>query len=116
MVDPDRLHQVFTNLLGNAIKFTPRGGVVTVGAWLEPEQVVFWVADSGPGIPEEHLPHLFDRFWQARSTDRRGAGLGLAIAKGIVEAHGGRIWARSVLGEGSTFTFCIPLPPSEAAP
>ena len=115
-VDPDRILQVFTNLLGNAIKFTPKGGKVTVGASPEPDQVVFWVTDSGPGIPEEHLPHLFDRFWQARSMDRRGAGLGLAIAKGIVEAHGGRIWARSVLGQGSTFSFCVPLPARTPAP
>jgi PAS domain S-box-containing protein len=111
VVDPDRILQVFTNLMGNAIKFTPRGGVVTVGASLEPGQVVFCISDTGPGIPEEHLPHLFDRFWQARSTDRRGAGLGLAIAKGIVEAHGGRLWVRSALGQGSTFSFCVPLPP-----
>ncbi len=116
MVDSDRILQVFTNLMGNAIKFTPSGGSVTVGAWLELKQVVFWVADSGPGIPEEHLPHLFDRFWQARTTDRRGAGLGLAIAKGIIEAHGGRLWAHSVMGEGSTFSFCIPLTPPTAAP
>ncbi len=108
-VDAERIHQVFTNLMGNAIKFTPPGGVVTIGAALEEGAVVFRLTDSGPGIPEEQLPHLFDRFWQARPHDRRGAGLGLAIAKGIVEAHGGRIWARSKPGEGSTFFFSIPL-------
>lgn len=111
-VDADRILQVFSNLLGNALKFTPPEGRVTVGAALEEGAVVFRVTDSGPGIPAEHLPHLFDRFWQARSSDRRGAGLGLAITKGIVEAHGGRIWARSQPGEGSTFYFSIPLPPA----
>jgi PAS domain S-box-containing protein len=114
--DTDRILQVFSNLLGNALKFTPRGGVVTVGATAEEGQVVFHVSDSGPGIPAEHLPHLFDRFWQARSHDRRGAGLGLAIAKGIVEAHGGRLQARSTPGQGSTFSFSLPLPPTGTSP
>jgi signal transduction histidine kinase len=66
------------------------------------------VRDTGCGIPAENLPHLFDRFWQARGARRGGAGLGLAIAKGIVEAHGGRIWVESTLGSGSTFAFTIP--------
>jgi signal transduction histidine kinase len=82
---------------------------VTVGAVLEEGTAVFHVTDSGPGISEEQLPHLFDRFWQAKSSDRRGAGLGLAIVKGIVEAHGGRIWARSKPGAGSTFFFSLPV-------
>jgi PAS domain S-box-containing protein len=107
-VDAERILQVFSNLLGNALKFTPPDGQVTVGAEVDEGAVVFHVTDSGVGIPEEHLPHLFDRFWQARSTDRRGAGLGLAIVKGIVEAHGGRIWARSKAGVGSTFSFSLP--------
>jgi signal transduction histidine kinase len=67
------------------------------------------VRDTGSGIPAEHLPHLFDRFWQARDARRGGAGLGLAIAKGIVEAHGGRIWVESSLGAGSTFGFSLPI-------
>jgi PAS domain S-box-containing protein len=112
-VDADRIQQVFTNLLGNALKFTPAGGAVTLAAALQEGSVVFHVSDSGPGMPPEHLAHVFDRFWQARSTDRRGAGLGLAIAKGIIEAHGGRIWARSKPGEGSTFSFALPPADSE---
>jgi signal transduction histidine kinase len=72
---------------------------------------LFWVADTGAGIADENLPHSFDRFWQARKAGRRGAGLGLAIVKGIVEAHGGRVWAESTLGRGSTFFFTIPTPP-----
>ena len=70
--------------------------------------MLFWVLDTGPGIPTENIPHLFERFWQARRADRRGAGLGLPIVKGIVEAHGGRIWAESMFGSGSTFFFTIP--------
>ena len=106
--DRDRLVQVFSNLVGNAIKFTPRGGRVALHAEDGGGTVCFRVEDTGSGIPEEHLARLFDRFWQARRTDRRGLGLGLAIVKGIVEAHGGRIDVASRLGEGSTFSFAVP--------
>jgi PAS domain S-box-containing protein len=106
--DRDRLLQVFENLIGNACKFTQAGGQVTVGAAPGDGGVLFWVADSGAGIDAEDLPHLFDRFWQARNATRRAAGLGLHIVKGIVEAHGGRIWVETVLGKGSTFYFTIP--------
>ncbi len=107
--DRDRLLQVFENLIGNAIKFTDPGGLITVGAAQSGEAVRIWVANSGTAIPAEHLPHLFDRFWQARKTGRRGAGLGLPIVKGIVEAHGGRVWAESATGRGNKFTFTVPL-------
>jgi signal transduction histidine kinase/ActR/RegA family two-component response regulator len=107
-VDSERLLEVFENLVGNAIKFTPPGGTVTVGASHRDREILFWVKDSGAGIAEGDLPHLFDRFWQARKKDRRGTGLGLTICKAIVEAHGGRIWAESVLGKGSSFFFTIP--------
>ncbi|HEX2190994.1 MAG TPA: ATP-binding protein, partial [Longimicrobiaceae bacterium] len=106
--DADRVLQVLSNLLGNAIRFTPRGGGITVGADVEEDVVRFSVSDTGPGIPEEHLPHVFDRFWRAQRSRRQGAGLGLAIARGIVEAHGGRIWAESTPGEGSVFRFTLP--------
>ena len=107
--DYGRVLQVFGNLVGNALKFTPAGGTVEVGAERAVDYVRFWVRDSGPGIEREHLPRLFDRFWQARRGGRAGAGLGLAIAKTIVEAHGGQIWAESTPGEGSTFHFTLPV-------
>jgi PAS domain S-box-containing protein len=106
--DRDRLLEVLDNLIGNAIKFTAPGGRVTVGGAARQHEVVFWVRDSGCGIAPDALPHVFDRFWQAKKADRRGAGLGLYIAKGIVEAHGGRIWVESAVHEGSTFFFTIP--------
>jgi PAS domain S-box-containing protein len=106
--DRDRLLQVLENLIGNAIKFTPKGGAITVAAARGRGELLFSVADTGAGIPEHSLPHIFDRFWQAESASRRGAGLGLPICKGIVEAHGGRIWAESTLGCGTTFCFTIP--------
>jgi PAS domain S-box-containing protein len=90
--DRDRLSQVFENLIGNALKFSRSGGCITVGAEVREDEVLFSVRDTGAGIPPEHLPHLFDRFWQARRAEREGAGLGLPIAKAVVEAHGGRIW------------------------
>jgi PAS domain S-box-containing protein len=111
--DRDRLLQVFQNLLENALKFTPRNGVITVRAEPAPDAVRFSVRDSGSGIDPEELPHLFDRFWQARKTTKAGAGLGLAIARGIVEAHGGRIQAESRLGVGTTITFTIPVHPGK---
>lgn len=106
--DRDRLLQVFENLVGNAVKFTAPGGQVGVGAQPRSGEVLFWVRDTGSGIPAEQLPHVFDRFWQPRRADRQGAGLGLAIAKGVVEAHGGRIWVESTPGQGSRFCFTVP--------
>jgi PAS domain S-box-containing protein len=114
--DAPRIVQVLGNLVGNALKFTPRGGVVRITAEPLGQEVVFTVADTGPGIPPEQLSHLFDRFWQARPAEGRGAGLGLAIAKGIVEAHGGRIWAESQLGHGSRFAFTLPCAEGACAP
>jgi signal transduction histidine kinase len=108
VADRDRLLQVLENLVTNAVKFTRRHGRITIGAAPRDGEVLFWVADTGLGIDGRDLPHLFDRFWQARKADRRGVGLGLAIVKGIVEAHGGRIWAESQLGAGSTFYFTLP--------
>jgi signal transduction histidine kinase len=107
--DRERLHQVLSNLLGNAVKFTPVEGHIRVSAVLDGEEVRVAVEDTGPGIPAEHLENVFDRFWQARSTRRAGAGLGLAIARGVVEAHGGRISARSEVGRGTTFEFTLPV-------
>ncbi|RPI49638.1 MAG: sensor histidine kinase, partial [Acidobacteria bacterium] len=107
--DRDRLLQVFDNLIGNAIKFTAAGGFITIGAASRDDHVLFWVGDMGPGIAVEDQPHLFDRFWQARSARRGGAGLGLSIVRGIVEAHGGSVWVESAPGQGSTFVFTIPV-------
>jgi signal transduction histidine kinase/CheY-like chemotaxis protein len=106
--DEERLLEVLENLIGNAVKFTNAGGSVTVGAACREDDILIWVKDSGQGIPPDHLPHLFDRFWQARKRDRRGTGLGLTICKAIVEAHGGRIWAESAVGVGTTVFFTIP--------
>jgi signal transduction histidine kinase len=106
--DRDRLLQIFENLVGNALKFTPAGGAIGVGAAARDHEVLFWVSDTGAGIDADDVPHLFDRFWQGRKGDRRGLGLGLVIVKGLVEAHGGRIWAESAKGRGTTFFFTIP--------
>jgi len=105
--DRERVLQVLANLAGNAVKFTPAGGRVEVSATRAGDEVRVSVRDTGAGIGAEDLPMVFDRFWQARSTRRAGAGLGLAIAKGIVEAHGGRISAESTVGKGSTFAFTL---------
>jgi PAS domain S-box-containing protein len=108
-VDRHRALQVLDNLLSNAVKFTGRGGHVNIGARLVEGEERFWVADDGPGIPEEQQQFMFRRFWQQRRADRRGIGLGLTIAKGIVDAHGGRIWLESESGKGTTFWFTLPL-------
>jgi PAS domain S-box-containing protein len=108
-VDKMRVLQVLSNLVGNALKFTPRGGRVRLSVEVRDDVARFCVNDTGPGIAADQLPHIFGRFWQARSTDRRGLGLGLAIAKGIVEAHHGTIWVESELGAGSSFVFTVPV-------
>ena len=110
-VDEQRIAQVLSNLVGNSIKATPRGGRVTVAARESDGALRVSVTDNGRGIPAEQITHVFDRFWQsATSTIRsRGAGLGLPIARGIVEAHGGRMWAESEVGRGSTFYFTLPI-------
>ncbi|MGH9350099.1 MAG: sensor histidine kinase, partial [Vicinamibacterales bacterium] len=105
--DRDRLLQALENLVGNAIKFTPADGAVTVGARAHEEGVCFFVTDTGPGIDPHDLERIFDRFWQARGGDARGAGLGLSICKRIVEAHGGRVWVESRVGEGTTVSFTV---------
>ena len=104
-----RILQVFENLVGNATKFTPSGGRIEVRVATKHEDVMFSVTDTGVGIAPDALPHVFDRFWQATTRARRlGAGLGLPITKGIVEAHAGRIGVDSEVGLGSTFFFTIP--------
>lgn len=108
-VDAMRVEQVLANLLGNAVKFTERGGGVRVTAEVDGSLVRVLVSDSGVGIPAEHLPHIFDRYWHARRQSRTaGTGLGLAIARGIVEAHGGTLVVESTLGVGSTFILTLP--------
>ncbi|MBC8446706.1 MAG: HAMP domain-containing protein [Chloroflexi bacterium] len=113
--DPNRIIQVLLNLLGNALQYTPSGGQVTVRAWRDGREVVIVVQDTGIGIPAEHLPHIFERFYRvdkSRSRPGGGSGIGLTIAKHLVEAHAGRIWATSPApGQGSTFSFTLPIAP-----
>lgn len=106
--DEIRLRQVLCNLLGNALKFTPGGGTVLLKAERRGDDVVVSVHDNGTGIEATALPHVFDRYWQVRATAKNGTGLGLAISKGIIEAHGGKIWAESQTGRGSIFSLSLP--------
>ncbi len=110
LADPKRVVQILANLVGNALKFTPEGGVVDAHAQRDGGVVRFSVIDSGPGIPAAELPGLFNRFHQTRGNDQKhkGLGLGLSICKGLVEAHGGRIWVESLPGAGCGFNFTIP--------
>lgn len=122
--DEERLRQVITNLVGNAIKYSPQGGVIRIGGWLEElaegatgRRVVIYVADQGIGIPVHELPHIFERFYRVDSTLRRstaGAGLGLYLSKAIVEAHGGQIWAHSEANKGTTFFVALAAEPRVA--
>ena len=114
--DSDRVVQVITNLIGNAIKFSERGATVSIGVERDRDRCVFSVRDGGRGIPADQLESIFERFSQVDASDARergGTGLGLAIARSIVEQHGGRIWAESVEGEGTTLRFVLPLAPAE---
>lgn len=117
-IDAERMVQLLSNLVGNAVKFTPRGGSVDVRFTVCGHRLHGEVADTGPGIASEHLPHLFDAFWTgerpAGERGRNGAGLGLWIARGIVEAHGGALTAESTPGAGATFRFTMPLATSDA--
>jgi signal transduction histidine kinase len=119
--DASRIQQVLANLIGNAIKFTERSGKITVSAYRSGggetgNTVTFAVKDTGPGIAEADRSHLFDRFWQAQPTARMGTGLGLFIAKAIVESHGGTIWLESTVGMGSTFLFQLPVVKGTSSP
>src|SRR5690606_12241910 len=102
MADAERVQRVLSNLVGNALKFTPRGGTVRLHASCDADVCQFSIHDEGPGIPPENLERVFDRYWQANRGSAGGAGLGLAIAHGIVTAHGGRIWAESSPPDGAT--------------
>lgn len=115
LCDQERVLQVLGNLIGNAIKFSQPGESIIVRVEAQGGEACFSVADRGPGIAPGHLPHIFDRFWQAQETARLGTGLGLSIVKGIVEAHGGKVWVKSWLGVGSTFFFTLPLAPEMSA-
>ncbi|TNB88527.1 GAF domain-containing protein [Pseudomonas sp. Fig-3] len=106
--DPERLFQVLSNLIGNAIKFTPQQGSVGISAMSVGDEIVFSVRDTGEGIKPEQLPHVFDRYWTVKEGNPNGTGLGLYISKGIVQAHGGKLHAESQPGKGSEFSFTVP--------
>ncbi|HXN40464.1 MAG TPA: HAMP domain-containing sensor histidine kinase, partial [Myxococcaceae bacterium] len=105
--DGDRIQQILSNLIGNAVKFTREGGKITARTRRVGDQIVFSVVDNGTGIPADQLAHVFKPYWQAKPT-RKGLGLGLSVAKAIVDAHGGGIWVESTVGRGSTFSFALP--------
>jgi signal transduction histidine kinase len=107
--DRGRLHDIFVNLLSNAFKFTSDGGQVTVTASQKDAYILHEIRDTGMGIPEDKIEKIFEEFYQVESGKHGGTGLGLAITKRVIEEHGGKIWAQSRLGEGSTFYFTLPL-------
>jgi signal transduction histidine kinase len=113
--DPHLLARVLSNLVGNAIKFTPDEGTIAIRAVRDGGEVVVSVEDTGVGIPEAEIPHVFTRFWHSGRAKRGGAGLGLAITRGIVEAHGGRIWVESAAGAGTRFFFTLPIGGTDSA-
>ena len=107
LCERERMQQVLHNLIGNAIHFTPADATVVVRVWREGAEIRVAVADSGPGIPPEQVPHVFDRYWRGRGASRHGIGLGLFIVRRLVEAHGGRIWVESTPGTGATFVLTL---------
>ena len=110
--DPDQIEMVFSALLSNAIKYSPDGGTVILGARIGNGYAVIWVGDEGMGIPPEDLDEIFDRFFRIDTMDEkrtRATGLGLPLVKEIAKAHGGRVWVESSFGKGSTFFLTIPL-------
>jgi two-component system sensor histidine kinase KdpD len=118
-VDAKRVEEVLRNLLSNAIKYSPEGGTITVQGRGDKRQLLIWVRDQGMGIPSKDLERVFERFYRVENEitqSVRGAGLGLAVCRGIIEAHGGRMWAESTLGVGSTFYFSLPVGDSPVAP
>jgi signal transduction histidine kinase len=108
-LDYDRVIQVLSNLLGNALKFTPEGGTVRLRVQAQASALEFVVRDPGPGIAASALPHIFEKFWQPGTNGARGLGLGLHICKSIIEEHGGKIWVESTVGQGAAFFFTLPL-------
>jgi len=111
LIDSGKIGRALANLVGNALHYTPAGGAIEVAARLEAGEAWVSVRDTGIGIAPNDLPHIFERFYRgekSRSRASGGSGLGLAIAQGIIEAHGGRIWAESALGQGAVFTFKMP--------
>ncbi|MBN8609849.1 MAG: PAS domain-containing sensor histidine kinase [Deltaproteobacteria bacterium] len=106
--DPGRIGQVVSNLLNNALKFTARGGTVTFAVTVDDLEATFTVEDTGPGIEPEAIDKVFDRSWQAQATAHLGSGMGLYIAKSVIDAHAGRIWVTSEIGKGSVFSFTLP--------
>jgi PAS domain S-box-containing protein len=107
--DRGRILQVFSNLLGNALKFSPHGSSITISAEVGSREVLFAIADQGPGIVPEQLPRIFEPFWRMQGNAQKGTGLGLYIAKAIIDAHGGRLWVDSKVGVGTTFYFTLPV-------
>jgi len=116
--NPIRLRQVFDNLIGNAIKYTPENGAITIDVEVQNDQVILRITDTGPGIPPADQPHIFEKFYRASNVPKGvgGTGLGLAIVKSIIDNHQGRIWVESLLGQGSAFTVVLPLYKQPAAP
>jgi len=108
LCERDRILQVLSNLVGNAIKFVSPGGSIFVGCQMAGDEIVVFVRDTGPGIPEEHVSHVFDKYWRGKRS-RDGLGLGLPIVRSIITAHRGRVWLDSTLGKGCTFYFSLPL-------
>jgi two-component system sensor histidine kinase KdpD len=116
-IDPVEIDQVVANLVENAVKYTPPGGRISVAAQVEDGELRVTVTDSGPGVASEALPRVFEPFYRAPMTDSvRGSGLGLAVARGLVTAHGGRIWVENGSGRGARFSFAIPSEPLEVEP